>query len=203
MAPASSNPTATPLTEGGLVADDYLGLTLNPTDGIVTDMKVRCRYEKDRHTYMLGLTSPNGFNGNSVAFVQLASPTLLFIVDWTACKMGAVPEIPDPTINDTNWVLLDDHWEPTAPGVPGNNITGIYRISGCYVYGHLNPQDPTYTQVQFPLKSWMLPNITRSISPGKLLQGLSVPAGTAINPGVNIKTIPTGASNTTPVYVKG
>jgi len=143
-------------------------------DGIVTDFSVKCRYERDGHIYMLGLTSPNPFQGASVAFVQLSSPTLLFIADWTACKVGSCPEYPDSVINDPNWVLLDDHIEPPAPGLVNNGVDGVFRLSGCYIYGHKNPASKAALNASFPLKSWMLPQINRTIPPSKALPNLLV-----------------------------
>lgn len=177
-----------PPQEGLTLPTDALGILAPPIDGIQVDMAVECRYEKDGHIYMLGLTSPTPFQGSSVAFVQLASPTLLFIADWTACKMGAQPEIPDPNINDPNWVLLDDHWEPVAPTVPADILNRVYRISGCYVYGHRNPAILTYQNVTFPLKSWMQNSIDRTVPLSKITPNLlTAGVGSSQSVGLSIK----------------
>lgn len=142
-------------------------------DGTFADYHVVNRYEKDRHTYMMGVTSPNGFRGASVAFVQLASPTLVWVADWTACKAGAKPNIPDPTPADGDWVLLDDWWEPHMVTVAPDGVTPIYRISGTYIYGKLNPQSSTIDDISFPRPPWLQDSFSRNVEQGLLQQGLT------------------------------
>ena len=126
------------------------------TNGIWSTCFVRNRYEKDRHRYNLGVTSPGGFNGNSTAFVQLTNPTLLWICDWMVERLGGKPQVPNPVPQDTNWILLDDWWEPDFVDVGGaDGTTVLYRIYGTYVYGHKNPSNHTNLNVAFPLAPWI------------------------------------------------
>ena len=145
--PYSNEPATVPEDQDIPLADIVIGQVKQfdnegeydpPTDGIFDDYVVINRFEKDRQIYALGVTSPSGFNGASVAFVQLASPTLLWIADWTAQKTGAQPEVPDPEAVDlTVWMLLDEHVEPRTIELRPDGATPIYRISGTYFYGCL------------------------------------------------------------------
>src|SRR5574342_1264186 len=64
-------------------------------NGVWTDYHVESRYEADGQIYMMPVTSPDGFQGDSVSFVKLAGGTLLWFADWTAEKAGEKPSIPD------------------------------------------------------------------------------------------------------------
>lgn len=123
-----------------LNASDQQALFDTESDlGIYTDYAVVNRYEFDHGIYMMGVTSPGGFQGNSAAFVQLKAETLLWIADWTARKNGEMPGIPSFQQTDPNVVLLDTHFEPSMTEVMADGVTVVYRISGSYVYGFKNP----------------------------------------------------------------
>lgn len=142
-------------------------------DGIFSDYLVVHRYEKDPQKYMVPVTSPTGFQGQSCAFVQLAAPTLLWIADWTAKKSGDLPEIPDPNLNDPNWVLLDDHYDLNSVELLADGMTAEYRISGTYVYGHRNPDAQTHLNLLFPQPPWIRSGfLSRTIPASRLKQGI-------------------------------
>ena len=107
--------------------------------GTNTDYEIRSHYESDKHRYQMGITSPGGFQGASVAFVQLASPTLLLVVDWTAGQVGAKPKIPPAESLDSNWILLDEIHYLGMVNVTPDGASSYYRESGTYVYGCRNP----------------------------------------------------------------
>lgn len=135
---------------------DYIG-----TDGSLsfyTDYMITNRFESDRHIYMLPISSPGGFNGSQAAFAQLASPTLLWIADWTASRYQTPPEIPDSASLDPNWILLDDHYEPAMLAMAADGQTRLYRISGTYVYGCRNPSTAPVNDIQFGRPPWMEDN---------------------------------------------
>ncbi len=152
--------------------DDRLGKWETPDGGPYADYKVRNRYEKDRHRYALGITSPNGFQNQSVAVVQLASPTLLLVSEWTVCRATSKPKIPDPESVDSRWVLLDDHYAPFMLGLAPDGESAIYRISGVYVYACLNPSALTAQDLAYPRAPWMQDVFDRSVQPGELQAGL-------------------------------
>jgi hypothetical protein len=105
-----------------------------------TDYVIENRYEYDPHSYMGGMSSPGGLNGQSVAFFQLSNATLLWLADWTAKNWGVDPQKPDPyNLEDSNWVFLGAIAETRSVDVGADGITPVYRISGTYVYGYSNP----------------------------------------------------------------
>lgn len=120
-----------------------------------TDTYTTNRYEKDGHRYLLGLSSPLGYNGNTAAVVQLANPTVLWICDWTASRLKLFPKVPDPTSVDPKWVLLDEHIEEPEMRVMEDGATPFYRISGTYVYGCLKPDPRLVLNTVFPKPPWM------------------------------------------------
>ena len=127
------------------------------------------RYEGDMHRYMLSITSPNGFQGNSVAFCQLGGRTLLWVVDWTVESAQGLANIPDPDNSNSDWVLLADWVDPSPVSNLSEGNVPIYRISGTYVYGYKNPSDRTYKDVTIPKMPWIEPgSFTRKIDDSKL-----------------------------------
>ncbi len=151
---------------------------------VVTDFHIHNHYERDNHRYMMGISSPGGFNGASVAFVQLAAPTLLWVADWTGCRFLEKAMIPDPTAVTDDWVLLDSWLEPAQIIIAPNGTTPLFRITGTYVFGNQNPGTAFYSNVTYPVAPWFnSTGITslRTISPGDLVPGLITPAIT--NPG--------------------
>lgn len=126
------------------------------------DYMITNRYEKDPHRYMLGTGTPGGAvspglpsgTQDTVAFVQLARPTLLWICRWTAARWQTKPDIPDPGVGD-EWILLDDHTEPAMVVLNPNGQTPLYRISGTYFYGHRNPSDAIIDDANYPRPPWI------------------------------------------------
>ena len=140
----------------------------DPDEGdlsIYTDYMITNRYEFDKHVYMLGITSPTGFEGDSAAFVQLAAPTLLWIADWTAARFNKQPDIPSSSLlinssQGVHWTLLDEHIEPVMLTIGADATTPLYRISGTYVYGCRNPNPLLVRNIRFPRPPWLkdIPN---------------------------------------------
>jgi len=122
---------------------------------VITDYRVRSRFERDFRRYQLGITSPTGFLGRTAAFVQLAAPTLLWVVDWTGCSFLDKPSVPDPYTVGLGWVLLDACLEPAAVTVAVDGSTPLYRLTGTYVFGHELPGPLVYSNVRFPVAPWI------------------------------------------------
>lgn len=170
------------VTYGQVPFDDNLGKYVqDPTGAIYTDYQIINRYEKSQHRYMLGVTSTGGFAGGTAAFVQLANPTLLWISDWTASRVGVPPEIPDPFLSaiQSGWVLLDEMVEPVSVVLISDGVNPIYRISGTYVYGKLNPSTILLNDIAYGRPPWITDNLLfgRKMSPGFLTQNLNTTAG--------------------------
>ena len=153
--------------------------------GIITDYEVRSRYYKDGSLFVMGCASPQGFRGVSAAFVQLAAPTLIWVADWTAQSSGERPPVPNPllflgrvelrtvgTSSGASWILLDEHYELAQIELEGDGVTPIFRLSGTYVYGCLNPNDVTVRDVRFPKSPYVEDGYTRDYSEALLLQGI-------------------------------
>ena len=195
LIPAQNVPAAV-VTIGEVETDGEPGKLkqLGSTRDQFTDFKVRNRYERDLHRYQLGLTTPNGFQGASCAFVQMAAPTLLWICDWTACRFRTPPIVPDPETLVENWVLLDVLPETASLGVGPDGATPLYRISGTYVYGHRNPSGDVFRDIAFPRPPWLEDVFDRSMPDNLLEKGLSEATSTGgaaaiVSPGMNARVI--------------
>lgn len=154
---SSETGTAAQIIEGLVLPTDDFALYENiQQNKFFVDYQINNRYEKDRHLYMLPIASPNGFNGQSAAFVQLAAPTLLWICDWTVSKLGEQPEVPDPNISPGfGWILLDDFWEPATAVPASDGVTILYRLSGTFVYGKISPNPLTHRDINFGRPYWL------------------------------------------------
>lgn len=148
------------VTIGEINITDQDSVYTDLDNGVWTDYYVMNRYEHDHHIYMMPICSPTKFQGNSTAFVQLAAPTLLWIADWTAERAGAQPTMPTPLPPSSNWILMDDHYEPAMLTIASDGITPVWRISGTYVYGNLNGEEagPSY-----PRAPWMTDSFDRCV----------------------------------------
>lgn len=170
--PTAANLTVAPISFGEFGDTDAKFIDSGPGDDVTTRFLLKNRYEADRHIYMMGVTSPNGFQGAKAAFVQLASKTLLWISDWTLARFNKKPRIPDPAVLDPNWVLLDEHIEPDGVTVGPDGVNPLYSISGIYVYGCRNPDTNTYGNVVFPRPTWLADVFVRTINSQDMEQGL-------------------------------
>ncbi len=139
---------------------------------VYSDYTIYCKYISNKHKYMLGITSPNGFQGARAAFVELASPTLLWVADWTALQSFETPKMPDPDPRDPNWILLDESYEPTSLVVYDDGSTPAYRISGTYVYGCVVPETQVIRNVSYPRPAWLDDAFERTIPTSALTAGL-------------------------------
>lgn len=173
----------------GEVEPDDLNAAYNAdadAESVWTDYQINSRYEEDRHIYMTGITAPGGVGGGSpglgatsvgvtrgAAFVQLASPTLLWVADWTAARFKAIPSIPEFEVApNSGWVLMDVHVEPGMLVVGADGVTPLYRISGTYVYGHKNPSARIIYQVNFTRPPWLEDRFQRTLSETGMERGL-------------------------------
>lgn len=180
--PIAPNETDLPnvtVTIGPVTIDDDMP-AMQSTGGdqdVPADWICNSRFERDGHTYMMGVTSPGGFQGNSVAFVRLTAATELWICDWTACRLHSQPELPDPTSVDSDWVLLDDCLEMRNLEVIQNGATPIYRVSGTFIYGKKSPASRTNRDAFFPLPPWLKDVFNRSLPDSSFNQSLKAAVG--------------------------
>jgi hypothetical protein len=162
---------------------------------IFTDYEICNYYENDQHVYMMPVASPGGLpyspvdtggtipngpnaiitsqTGSTAAFVQLAMPTLLWICDWTACRSQEQPDIPSPAPTEQGWVLLDQHVEPVMLVLGADGVTPLYRISGTYVYGKINPSSDALDDARYPRPPWMVDLFSRTQPSDNIQTGLT------------------------------
>lgn len=176
--PSQQKPAGSLLLNNGTITLGTQTAFNSPTGGIWNDYVCRQRYESDKHTYMAGITSPGGFQSASVAFFRLANTTLLRIVDWTAYKTGTQPEIPSSIPLDTNWVILDEFYEPAEVTIPADGSQPCYRISGTYIYGHKNPAAVVVNNINYARPPWVQDIFDRTMPTSKLQQNLADGTGT-------------------------
>ena len=140
--------------------------------GIWEDWYVRNTYPLDNHRYQMPLTSPEGFQGATCAFVQLAAPTRLWICDWS-CEYrtdpGDYPKYPRATPSIPNIVLLNTVLLPDMVTMGGDGVSAIYRISGTYYYGYKNPSKVVQYHGRPP---WMSEKVPRKVVLAKQIQGI-------------------------------
>jgi hypothetical protein len=130
----------------------------SPDLSFFTEYYVENEYENDQHKYMGGLTSPSGFNGSTVAFVQLAMPTTLLVSKWTALKALNQPEYPTYQISDGSpWLILDAWFTPASMTTGSDGTTVLYRLSGVYIFGAKNPSAQITNDMNFPRPAWLNP----------------------------------------------
>lgn len=135
--------------------------------GIWEDWYVRNTYPSSRHRYQLPLTSPNGFQGASCAFVQLAAPTAAWVCDWSCeyrTNPGDYPRYPDPVPNLNNIVLLDVVLMPDMVEQGADGTSTMYRISGTYYYGYKDAKKAVFYHGRPP---WMSQKVPRTVVQSK------------------------------------
>lgn len=140
---------------GNVTVEDSLAQHVPQTDSIFTDYEVESRYEERPNVYMMGVTSPNGFQGNTTAFVQLAATTVLWVVNWTGLRLGKQPLIPSKDPGDPNWIFLYSSPETQKVTTGPDQVTPLYRISGTYVYGRVNSPSDIFSLVTYPRAPWI------------------------------------------------
>jgi hypothetical protein len=146
------NPVLPTFTIEVLTADDSSGLFFTPIKGVWTEYYIKNSYFTDGHRYQMGVASPGGFLGASVAFVQTTAPTLLWQCDWIAAMENQSPVIPSPTLlNDPGWVFLDQDIEPEQMELGVDGGTYIYSVRGTYWFGHTNP---SAAQLVYSIAPW-------------------------------------------------
>lgn len=171
--------------ENGVIKDNSPG----DEPSIEPYYQIKNRYERDLHRYMMGISSPNGFQGASVAFVQLASPTLLWVAEWVATRLGGKPKIPNLSVQNPNWVLLDEHHEPGMVDVQPDGNTVYYPHRGVFVYGHINPSAQMIQDINYACPPWIDPNrVSRTVDQSQLEQNMiDAPNATQGGNNVNIQ----------------
>lgn len=153
-------------TDTGYVEDE--------TESVWADYKITNRYERDKHVFMMPVTLPAGFKKDTAAFVQLAAPTLLWVCEWTCCRSGTKPVVPDPEPSNPQWVLLDAQLSPFMVGLAADGTTPLFRLSGKYIYGCRNPKK---VLINFPRPPWLTNSFDRYLKSDMFADNLSEVTG--------------------------
>ncbi len=146
-----------PISIGVQISDllDNLALYRDENEPLdqYTDYVIKNQYHKGGNKWMLGIASPTGFQGDTVSFVQLALPTLIWVADWSAARANSPPEIPSPELvgklaspdfNTNKWILLNKDIETVGiVELEADGRVPTYRISGTYIYGNTQPSEKT------------------------------------------------------------
>lgn len=176
-------------TPTGTVPADYVatGYKEQPDFSHDVDTMANSHYGFDPHVYMMPVTSPSGFQGQSAAFVQLAAATMTWRYEWTFMREGSRPAVPDPAPLDPNWVLLYESPVLMQENLAIDGLTPIYRLSGTYVYGRKTTPASPYEVACYPRPPWMADEFPRGVPTSLLEKGLSdttsSTGGTGASPG--------------------
>lgn len=138
---------------GAVTYDDSLG-QYRESEPVTADYMIHNHYERDNHTYMAGLTAPEPFQGATVGVVRIGTPTMLWVAEWTACRTGIHPPVPDPT-PAYGWVLLDATFSKAKVVMASNGVSPVYRIEGAYVYAKLAPSSSPFDDMSYPIAPWI------------------------------------------------
>jgi hypothetical protein len=166
------------VNEGPITPDSEEGEYVEgDTTAIWGDYVIENHYYEDKQIYMMGLTSPNGFNfaqgTQTVAFAQIAAPTLLWIMKWTVKRSNLQPKIPNPNPMDDNWIMLARMPVNRNTELHPDGQSVIYRVSGIYVYGHKRPSKDIISNIAIPRPAWMEDSAaTRTLSTTMYENGL-------------------------------
>jgi hypothetical protein len=162
------------VNQGSVTYDDNAGQIIDPNNyaGVFANYFFENHYEQDLHTYMASQTTSTPFNGSLVGMVRIGGPTLLWVCEWTACQLGALPTAPSPVPESSGWVLLDI--QPTLAGksIAEDGVSPLYRISGVYVYGHKNPNADVFKDAVFPVYPWVADTSDRVMTSANIKKGL-------------------------------
>ncbi len=143
-----------------------------PSDGVYTDYYVEQSYETDYHTIQMPVASSLV---NTASFAILAAPTMKRVVKWSAEKTSTMPLLPFADSSNSNEVLLFSQIIPAAPGLMANAFDYIWRISGTYVYGII---DPSKVQMSGGVLPYQDTNYFATVvSQAQFIHGISDPPG--------------------------
>ncbi len=144
------------------------------------DYQIRGRYESDPKLFMMSATANSSLGSQSqqsslpsIAFVQLAMPTLLWVVDWTICRLSDQPVAPSPTPATSDWTVLGQQYHTAAIMLSPDGTTPIYRFSGTYIYGCNISTTDVFEKCRFAIP----PYINQAVIPNRYMLGANAQVG--------------------------
>lgn len=110
-----------------------------------SEYRVDARVDTNPHTYQQPVSGTVNGQPAACEIINLASSTSTVLFDWTCERLGAPPIVPDPNIDDKNYVLGNYTITPASFGLLADGTTKGYRCAGRYEYllnSPINPGDP-------------------------------------------------------------
>lgn len=132
--------------------------------------KVRTRYVWNDGMTSMAVAGPNG---TAAEVIKVSAACGMKIVEWTATRHGANPQIPTPTSTDENQVRHSFEVVTESPDMMADG-TYVYTVSGKYVYLLRKPVD--FTDNKFFMGSGgqdLTPPTAHVINTGDFLTNIS------------------------------
>ena len=105
---------------------------------------ITANHEWDNGTLQIPIADPDTTSGNvNSEIVRVASTFGTKVIQWEVTRIGAIPELPNPFINDKNLVLKNYKIITQSPMLHTDGITHTYKIFGIYEYYMLKPPKPS------------------------------------------------------------
>ena len=152
--PADPTPPVTPdsgqafarqaaFAEAAVASVGFVSLASDPlaeegasADGRVwTYCELRPRFHKD--TGRVAMTEQR--EGGLTRVVKVRAASVRHVVEWSAERVGAPPEVPPEEHPDQNFALLESSWVPGVVDIGADGVTPIFSASGRYEYAVLDP----------------------------------------------------------------
>lgn len=147
--------------------------------GIITIPKtITCSTDQNNPNYQPDC------NPVSCVNIQLFQPVTMKVVEFSIERIGAVPEVPNPAVNQTykngqinpyygNYTLKSSTISTIGNELMADGFTQVYRITGVFNYSCINPLNDN-AKVPFDLPPWVgvLPSIATQVSPNNYEDGI-------------------------------
>ncbi len=119
----------------GVLADPLAEEDSSADGRVWTSVELRPRYHKG----MGRIPRTEQRLGGLTRVIQVSAPSVRHVVEWSAERVGAPPEVPPEEHPDPNFTLLDSHWVPGVVDIGADGVTPIFTASGRYEYAVVDP----------------------------------------------------------------
>jgi hypothetical protein len=137
------------------IPEGYAFGTDDATEVAYGDFQMRNHFEKDGLTFAGSNTSPVPFGGSLISVIRVGAPRIIWVCEWTSCRMALEPQVPDPASQPPGWTLLDVHVTAAHVSMGPNGIDPVYRVSGVYVYVKGIAADDVFDDVTYAKAPWV------------------------------------------------
>ena len=127
--------------DGGTSAagGDGGGFSSKNIQGPYLAFKSRTKYVWKTGLSQLPIGSPQGFNGDWCAIVQLHAPVGSKTFSWAVSRRGEEPLLPDVEVDDDNQVFVYGETELDSPDRTLDAANRVFTVRGLYVYALKKP----------------------------------------------------------------